>query len=302
MQAMTEMSVIEICHRITQVERALTCTKEFSIKFNGHLKLITSLVNSLYEEEESLILFEQKIEKRVDHYHKRVFFRRERNGEERVILEDEAEDKRSALNMQGEYGGFDNGNMTGRDERGTGLVGVWQGDGRNNRDRGYTNRTGGMVRSMENAGDHLEFDNMKRKEKMEIRSEYQGNTGYRQNMNQLGQGGDKGKRGALVNEFPFATVDSIDEGHQRTDEEMAMSRKLDMFMKESDLLREVIKNGESNAKHLKECLFKLIDAFKDQSKNKTSSNTKVEKVEKIIKEGGAKEVEIKRRRKTTDWT
>jgi hypothetical protein len=250
-------------------------------------------VNSLYEEEESLILFEQKIEKRVDHYHKRVFFRRERNGEERVILEDDAEDKRSALNLQGEYGGFENGNYTGRDDRGKGLVGVWQGEGVNNRDRGFTNRTGGMVRSMENAGDQLEFDNLKRKEQMEIRSEYQGNNGYRQNMNQLGQGLDKGKRGALVNDFPFATVDSIDEGHnQRTDEEMAMSRKLDMFMKESDLLREVIKNGESNAKHLKECLFKLIDAFKDQSKNKSSSNTKVEKVEKIIKESGGNEVGI----------
>ncbi|MEL6706618.1 MAG: hypothetical protein AAFP15_20325 [Bacteroidota bacterium] len=50
-------------------------------------------------------------------------------------------------------------------------------------------------------------------------------------MDHLGQGMEKGKRGALVNEFPFATVDSIDEQQQRTDEEMAMSKKLDMFLK-----------------------------------------------------------------------
>lgn len=280
MQAMTEMNVVEICHRITQVERALTCTKEFSIKFNGHLKLITSLVNSLYEEEESLILFEQKIEKRADHFHKRVYFLRERNGEDRVIMEDEAEAKGSAWGVQNEYGGFDGRpSATARGDMGKGLVGNWNGE--QPRARGFSR--GGMARSMENTADP-EFEQMKRKEQMEIRSEYQGK-GYRQNMDHLGQGMEKGKRGALVNEFPFATVDSIDEQQQRTDEEMAMSKKLDMFMKESDLLREVIKNGESNAKHLKECLFKLIDAFKDQSQKKSSSNTKVEKVEKIIKEG-----------------
>jgi hypothetical protein len=276
MQAMTEMNLVEICHRITQVERALTCTKEFSIKFNGHLKLITSLVNSLYEEEESLILFEQKIEKRVDHYHKRIFFRRERNGEERVILEDEEENKGGWGGIKGEYDGFDQ--TDGINDRGKGLVGTWNGD-RMQR-KAYTTQRGtdGMAQSMEDG-----LNPMKKKMgKMEIRSEYQGNKGYRKDMENLGEG----KRGALVNDFRFATVDSVEENNQRTSEDIAMSRKLDMFMKESDLLKEVIKNGESNAKHLKECLFKLIDAFKDQNNNSNQkkSEKRVEKVEKIIRE------------------
>lgn len=280
---MTEMSLVEICHRITHVERALMCTKEFSIKFNGHLKLITSLVNSLYEEEESLVLFEQKIEKRVDHYHKRIYFRRERNGEEKVILEDELEGRGDPYGAKGEYEGFDQaGNLK---DRGKGLVGTWQGNrlGR----RAQTTQRGNTPRSVEQdfEGD---LRQMKKANKMEIRSEYQGKQGYRKDMDNLGEG----KRGALVNDFRFVTVDSAEENQQRTSEDIAISRKLDMFMKESDLLKEVIKNGESNAKHMKECLFKLIDAFKDQKQTsgKHQTEKRVEKFEKIIREEGGGEV------------
>lgn len=247
------------------------------------MKLITSLVNSLYEEEESLILFEQKIEKRVDHYHKRVFFRRERNGEERVVLEDENDGKSNPYGFQNEYEGFGNGREA------NGLVGTWNGEARR---RGYSGRKPqGMTKSMENM-----MEEEKVTKRGEIQSEYQGNKAYRKDMENLGN--KKGKRGALVNDFRFATVDSVEEGNNKTSEEIAMSRKLDLFMKESDLLKEVIKNGESNAKHLKECLFKLIDAFKDQ--NKTGNNNKTtekrtEKIEKIIKEGG--KVVIKRRKR-----
>ena len=274
---MTEMNLVEICHRITHVERALTCTKEFSIKFNGHLKLITSLVNSLYEEEESLVLFEQKIEKRVDHYHKRVFFKKERNGEERVILGDDNDSKN--WGYRGEYDGFEN-----PDKRG--LVGTWNGEGI--RRNAYTTQRGTDGVSVEDMGLN--------KKKMEIRSEY-GNK-YRKDMNDLAEG----KRGALVNDFGFATVDSMEEPNQRTSEEIAMSRKLDMFMKESDLLKEVIKNGESNAKHLKECLFKLIDAFKDQKVNGGSKEQRIEKVEKIVREeANTREVEVIRGIRNTGW-
>lgn len=300
MQAMTEMNLIEICHRITQVERALTCTKEFSIKFNGHMKLITSLVNSLYEEEESLILFEQKIEQRVDHYHKRVFFRRERNGEERVVLEDENDNNHNHnhYKYQNEYGLFDDPRNGGRE--GNGLVGTWNGENDIGRGRGYSGRNNrqGIAKSVE----HM-LDGERNNENNEIRSEYQGNKGYRKDMDNLGN--VQGKRGVLVNDFKTGTVDSIDDGNHRTSEEIAVSKKLDLFMKESDLLKEVIKNGESNAKHLKECLFKLIDAFKDQNKNKNNNNNqkisekRVEKTEKIIREEGG-EVLLIRLRKITD--
>lgn len=292
---MTEMSLVEICHRITQVERALMCTKEFSIKFNGHLKLITSLVNSLYEEEESLILFEQKIERRVDHYHKRIFFRRERNGEERVLLEDEVDGRGDAWGPKNEYEGFDHDHSNNANDRGKGLVGTWQGD-RFNR-RAQTTQRGNMTKSVEHDLDE-DLHPTKKTGKMEIRSEYQGNKGYRKEMNNLGEG----KRGALVNDFRFGTVDSVEDPQQRTSEDIAISRKLDLFMKESDLLKEVIKNGESNAKHLKECLFKLIDAFKDQNKgsNQKQSEKRVEKIEKIIHQG--EKVRLTSRTRTIDWT
>ena len=154
-----------------------------------------------------------------------------------------------------------------------------------------------MTKSMEN----MMEEEAEATRRGEIKSEYQGNKAYRKEMEHLGK---KGKRGALVNDFRFATVDSVEEGNNRTSEEIAMSRKLDLFMKESDLLKEVIKNGESNAKHLKECLFKLIDAFKDQNKsgknNQKTTEKRTEKIEKIIREGG--EVEMRRKRRTTDWT
>lgn len=313
---MTEMNLVEMCYRMTQVQRALNCTKEFSIKFNGHLKLITSLVNSLYEEEESLMLYEQKIERHVDHYHQRIIFKKTRSGDERVTFEGSQEEQEGYVSnrgwgVHGEYGDVSN-NPSGmknfiddktangrrslrghsKGEKGTGAVGTWNGDRKLQEGRSAQNGDIGS-RSVEHLdvgygktgkqGGRMNF--RKRGNQIEIQSEYQSQRakGYRQEMESLTGMNEQGKRGALVNDLRFATVDSIEDGQIRNSEEAAMSRKLDMFMKESDFLKEVIKNGEDNAKHLKDCLFKMIDAFKNKKEERGIKEERIERIEKITK-------------------
>ena len=287
MQGMTEMTLVDMCYRMTQIEKTLSCTKEFSIKFNGHVKLITSLVNSLCEEEESLMLYEQKIEKTVDHYHERFVFKKTRYGEERLFTET-CPDKQD--HVRDEYEGFSNKitpfnrglNNIENKLKGKGIMGTWNGH------RGRREEESRSIKGEIGSRSVEGYNNLQRNmNKLEMQSE-QG-VDYRKDMESLG----KGKMGALVEDLRFGTVDSIEQNFgRRNSEDIAISKKLDVFMKESDFLKEMIKSGEENAKHLKDCLFKLIDAFK-KNQIKSDTNNKDVKIERFEKEIITKNTEVK---------
>ena len=296
-QALSEISLVEMCYRMTQVQKAITVSKEFSIKFNGHMKLLTSLVNTLYEEEEeeSLFLFEQKIEKRVDHIHERIIFKKTRTGEEKVYFEgDEDESTMSKRNATAEFGRITN-NPSVAHNLGAGVFGTQE----NLYRQGVYGRGGGEMgrigtRSVQNydkeEDDRIHFENMRGDP--EVQSAHNNHfmkKGYRDEMDFLRKN-EQGKKGALYID-PNMNTEESNYHMGKTSEDLAVSKRLDLIMKESELFKEIIKNGEQNATYLKDCMLKLIDAFKNnnnsnQSNSNTNKHEKIERYEKII-EGGS---------------
>ena len=90
MQKLSEIELVTMCHKICSIEKVLSTTKEFSLKFNNHIKLITHLINCLDENiEDNLILFEEKISEQVDHMHKRLIYTTTKEGQENIFFDDE---------------------------------------------------------------------------------------------------------------------------------------------------------------------------------------------------------------------
>lgn len=89
-QKLTEMNVIEICHQIKNIEDVLSTTKQFSLKFNGHIKLIAHLINQLDDSDDNLQIYEEKINEKTFHTHNKMIYQTNHNGKEKLHFENDS--------------------------------------------------------------------------------------------------------------------------------------------------------------------------------------------------------------------
>lgn len=91
MQNILEMDLVTMCHKIKSIENVLSVTKEFSLKFNGHMKMFVHLVNSLDDiTEDNLILYDEKISQKTDHMHKKLKYIISKEGKEEIYFDNES--------------------------------------------------------------------------------------------------------------------------------------------------------------------------------------------------------------------
>ena len=301
MQCLTELTLIEMCNRISVIERVMETTKGFSLKFNGHLKLITALVNTLDEEEENLMLYEEELEKKADHGHQRLIFSHTKEGQDFVKLEERPSgntkshpghsgktigkshthnsasksfNPKTTIKQLG--GGVFNNTFKARKLRTINEQIIEQSNPQPKLQEMYkSNNEALKMESKSSVGKvgllgHLTIG-------MDAKSE-DGVERRRRDGNNLNK---HTKRGAVgMNQIDL--VHGFEEQKEQDESSLkgSMTQKFDVFMKENEFLKEMVKNGEQSTKHLKECLFKLIDAFQEKG-HKKDQFQKIEKIERI---------------------
>ena len=279
---MTEMNMIEICHRITNIQKVLETTKEFSLKFNSHMKLITELINSLEDEdEENMLLYEEKIEHKIDHYHQRIHLSTTKEGRDLLRIDPPTGSAKGAEIFSGNTRLIP---TTMTRERGS--------------DGAYREMTkSGMLNARNYEGDMQESAFKFRPSRWDanykkgiLSKSTRGRKGnLARSMDQperllkrgrrLSVGERRGAAGIHNTEF----VREFKAKKTQGDESLrgSMTERFDMFVKDNDFLRKIIRNGEENAQHLKECLFKLIEMIKEKDSSSENQRKNVEKVEHI---------------------
>lgn len=279
---MTEMSLVEICYRVTNIQKVLTTTKQFSLKFNSHMKLITELINNLEDEEdENLLLYEEKIEKQADHYHQRIILTQAKDGRDVVKLDANKTvngikpNSGMVLHTQGHYQTSE-GDL--REMTKSGILGGYRRSETKSRpNRWDPHMKRGALSKSTRGRFKLRESGLKPVNVARSVDEHQVRM---KRGRSLSVGEKKGVAG--VNNSEFVNHFQRKKMHDEVESlRGSMTERFDVFAKENEFLRKIIKSGEENAKHLKDCVFKLIEVFKNKESEKQTNQTNHQRVEHI---------------------
>jgi hypothetical protein len=248
------------------------------------MKLITELINSLEDEdEENLLLYEEKIEHKADHYHQRILLSQTKDGQDLIKLDQNKTlngEKRNGKSVIFTKGVFQNSDGELREMTKSGILGM----ARKSESKPRPNRWGpsyqkGLLSKSTRGG--MRFGQSGNKPINVARSVDEHEVILKRGRS-LSVGERRGAAGINNSEF----VNEINRKRINEDESLkgSMTERFDIFAKENDFLRKIIRSGEENAKHLKDCVFKLIEVFKEKEKkdkNDTTNHERVEHIERI---------------------
>lgn len=315
MQALSEMRVIEMCNRVRAIEQTLDCTREFSLKFNGHLKLLASLVATLCEDEneENLQFFPQPVDAKADHLHKRVLFTRDTTGAEQVNFQGDPVKTAAKPDQFRGRNGFNRMDYASGAKVDGGNRVKFAGKQRPKDDmeverirrrRRQDSRKNPLTNHHHTFGKAKSPFNTKETHANPNNREWVGKSMQSMKDNRIreskliggrsdcrsedGQGKAPGKRHKhnSARKEGIAGVYKEMERRKRFESKKTTSNMMEteQIFRESELLKEVIKSGADNTKQLKECLFKMLDAFqhRDRSKEDVQRFEKIEKIERIV--------------------
>lgn len=278
---MTEMSLVEICYRVTNIQKVLLTTKQFSLKFNSHMKLITELVNSIEEiEEENLLLYEEKLEHRADHYHQRIILSQTKEGRDLIKLDSSRPaGARSNLGAVVRTTGiFQTSGGDLRENTKSGILGKQrQSEAKPRQSRWVPGFKRGILSRSTRGRFKLQQSGVK---PMNVARSVDEHQVHIKRGRSLSVDERKGVAGMNNSEF----VNHLQTRKVPDEEESlhgSMTERFDVFAKENEFLRKIIRSGEENAKHLKDCVFKLIEVFKEKGKKTPAGQTETRKVEHI---------------------